>query len=440
MRSGAHILAAIEVLDEVLVRHRPATAALADWGKSHRFAGSGDRAAVGNLVYDGLRRRRSLAAQMDSDTARALALAAAPRALGLTPAAVAASADGSPYALDALSLAEQLALNREIPADAPAAVRGDFPDWLAPSLERAFGAAAAAEGAALARRAPVDLRANSLKAEREKVLKALTRFGAIATPLSPLGVRLPSPEGAKRAPNVEAETWHGKGWFEVQDEGSQIAALMGAAGPRQQVLDICAGSGGKTLALAAVMRNTGQIYAYDGESSRLRPIFERLKRAGVRNAQVMPAGNEAAVTALGPRFDLVFADVPCTGTGAWRRRPDAKWRLKPQTLAQRLLEQRAILALAAPLVKPGGRLAYVTCSILLEENSDQIASFLSDHTDFAASPWRRAWLAGVGGDPPTSAIAAEDALLLTPARHGTDGFFISVLTRREGVLRGGGGG
>jgi 16S rRNA (cytosine967-C5)-methyltransferase len=172
----------------------------------------------------------------------------------------------------------------------------------------------------------------------------------------------------------------------------------------------------------------------------LRPIFERLKRAGVRNAQVMPAGEKAAVAALGPRFDLVFADVPCTGTGAWRRRPDAKWRLKPETLAQRLREQRAILSLAAPLVKPGGRLVYVTCSVLPEENVDQIASFLSDHADFVASPWRRAWAAGVAADLPTSAGAAEDALLLTPARHGTDGFFISVLTRHEGVLRGGGGG
>jgi 16S rRNA (cytosine967-C5)-methyltransferase len=440
MRPGAQIRAAIEILDEVVIRHRPVAAALADWAKSHRFAGSGDRAAIGNLVYDGLRRRRSLAAQMASDSVRALALAAAPRALGLTAAAVVASADGSPHALDALSEAEQSALQRAIPADAPVAVRGDFPDWLTASLERAFGDAAAAEGAALARRAPVDVRANLLKADREKVLKALARFGAIPTPLSPVGVRLPAPEGSGRQANVEAETWHGKGWFEVQDEGSQISALMGLAGPRQQVLDICAGSGGKTLALAAAMRNTGQIYSYDGDAQRLRPIFERLKRAGARNAQVMPAGEAAAVAALGPRFDLVFADVPCTGSGAWRRRPDAKWRLKPETLSQRLHEQRAVLALAAPLVKPGGRLVYVTCSLLPEENGDQVALFLSDHRDFTPLPWRCAWAAGVGGNPPTSAAGVEDALLLTPARHGTDGFYICVLTRGNEVLRRGGGG
>jgi len=175
VRTGAHIAAAIAILDDVLDRHRPAPAALADWGKSHRFAGSSDRAVIGNLVYDALRRQRSLAAQMGSDRPRALALAAAPRALGLTLAATNASADGSPHAIAPLSEAEIAGLARELPADAPAPVRGDYPDWLASSFARAFGEAAAEEGAALARRAPVDLRVNTLKADRDRVLKALAR-------------------------------------------------------------------------------------------------------------------------------------------------------------------------------------------------------------------------------------------------------------------------
>jgi 16S rRNA (cytosine967-C5)-methyltransferase len=431
MRPGAQIRAAAEVLEEVLARHQPAAVALAGWGKSHRFAGSGDRAAIGNLVYDALRRRRSLAAQMDTDTPRALALAAAPRALGLSADAVISGADGSPYALAPLSEAEQAALARALPADAPAGVRGDIPDWLEASFVRAFGDAAGEEGAALARRAPLDLRVNTLKADREKVLKALAKFAAVATPLSPAGVRLPAPEGARRQPSVEAEAGHGKGWYEVQDEGSQIAALMAATSPRQQVLDICAGAGGKTLAMAAAMRNTGQIYAYDDDAARLRPIFERLKRAGVRNAQVLPAGDTAALTALGPRFDTVFVDAPCTGTGAWRRRPDAKWRLRPTSLEQRVAEQRAALATAAALTKPGGRLVYVTCSVLPEENRDQVGWFEANHPAFVTLPWRDSWAAGVGGEPPVSAEAGDSALLLTPARHGTDGFFIAVLTRRE---------
>jgi 16S rRNA (cytosine967-C5)-methyltransferase len=427
MRTGAQIKAAIEVLDEVLNRHRPAASALADWGKGHRFAGSGDRAAIGNLIYDALRRKRSLAAQMGSDSPRAVVLAAAPRALGLTPEAVVASADGSPHAVEPLTEAEQASLAGELPQDAPASAHGDFPEWLEASFARAFGTAAAQEGAALAARAPVDLRVNTLKADRDKVMKALARFSPVATPYSPIGVRLPVPEGAGRTPNVEAETGHGKGWYEVQDEGSQIAALMAGVGPRQQVLDLCAGGGGKTLAFAAAMRNTGQVYAYDDDAQRLRPIFERLKRAGVRNAQVMTAGDTAALQALGPRFDVVFIDAPCTGTGAWRRRPDAKWRLKPANLAQRVEEQRALLEAGAPLVKTGGRLVYVTCSVLPEENGDQVAAFAARHPEYTVRPWRQAWV-DIGGEPPTSA-AGDEALLLTPARHHTDGFFVVSLIR-----------
>jgi 16S rRNA (cytosine967-C5)-methyltransferase len=430
MRPGAHIAAAVEVLDEILTRHRPAATALADWGKSHRFAGSGDRSAIGNLAYDALRRRRSLAAQMQSDTPRALALAAAPRALGLSVEAVIAGADGSPHALQPLSQAEQVALAHSLPPDTPGDILGDIPDWLAPSFQRAFGAAAGEEGAALARRAPVDVRANALKADRERVLKALARFSAQPTPYSPVGVRIAAPAGAGRQPNVEAETGHGKGWYEVQDEGSQIAALLANASPRQQVLDICAGAGGKTLAMAAAMHNTGQIYAYDADPVRLRPIFERLKRAGVRNAQVLNAGDEGALTGLGPRFDLVLIDASCTGTGAWRRRPDAKWRLKPANLAQRQGEQRSVLALGASMVKPGGRLVYVTCSVLPEENGDQIAAFLVNHPQFATLPWGDAWRASMGSDPPKAADGSEQTLLLTPARHQTDGFFIAVMTRQ----------
>jgi len=429
MRTGARIKAAIEVLDEVLNRHRPAANALADWGRSHRFAGSGDRAAIGNLVYDALRRRRSLGAQMQSDTPRALALAAAARALGLSPEAVIASADGSAHAVAPPDAAEQARLQGSLPAGLADSVLGDFPEWLEPSFQRAFGPASAEEGAALARRAPVDLRVNTLKADRDKVLKALARFSPVPTPYSPIGVRLPEPDGPGRQPNVEAEAGHGRGWYEVQDEGSQLAALMAGTAPRQQVLDICAGAGGKALAFAATMRNTGQVYAYDDDPARLRPIFERLKRAGARNVQVMPAGDGEALRKLASRFDVVFIDAPCTGTGAWRRRPDAKWRLKPANLAQRQEEQRAILALAAPLVKPGGRLVYVTCSVLPEENEDQLSWFAANHPGFAAFPWREAWAGGVGGTPPASAAGSDASLLLTPARHGTDGFFVAVLAR-----------
>lgn len=420
MKPGARLAAAVEILDDMTAHHRTAQVALADWGKSHRFAGSGDRAAIGTLVYDVLRRRQSLAAQMDSDSARALVLAAAPRACGLQPEAIAGLADGSAHALAPLDDAELAGLSRKLPAATAPHIAGDYPEWLQPSFSRAFGDDAAVEGAALARRAPVDLRVNTLKADRERVLKALAHFGAIATPISPLGIRIAIPEGATRSPHVEAEAAHGKGWFEVQDEGSQIAAAIAAPQPRHQVLDLCAGSGGKTLAMAAAMQNTGQIMAYDRDKSQLRPIFERLKRAGARNVQAMTAGDEVALAAHADRFDLVLVDAPCTGSGTWRRKPDAKWRLKPLNLAHRIEEQRAVLATAAKLVKPGGRLAYVTCSVLPEENQDQIAAFVASHPHFTIQPI--AW-------PPLA--TADGIVTLTPHRHGTDGFFIATLQKSK---------
>jgi 16S rRNA (cytosine967-C5)-methyltransferase len=430
MRPGARIRSAIEVFDDIIVRHRPASVALADWGKSSRFAGSGDRAAVGNLVYDALRRKFSIAARMQSDTSRALILGAAGHALALSPEAVVAAADGSPYAPEPLSADEVAGLSRPVPQDAPAWIRGDFAEWLAPSLGRVFAGRLVDEGAALAQRAPVDLRVNVLKATRDKALKALAASKPAATALSPIGIRLRAPEGPGRQPNVEADPAHGKGWYEVQDEGSQIAALLAGATPRSQVLDLCAGAGGKTLALSAAMQNTGQLYAFDRDKLRLRPIFERLKRAGIRNVQVLPPGDTSALDALGPRFDVVLVDAPCTGSGVWRRRPDSKWRLKPQDVPERQSEQKALLDLAAPLVKPGGRLVYVTCSILPEEGEDQIAAFLASHDTFMSVPTATAWReAGLPGDAPPSANGRSDSLLLTPARHDTDGFFIAILQR-----------
>ena len=211
------------------------------------------------------------------------------------------------------------------------------------------------------------------------------------------GVRIEQAPGPGKSPHVEAEPGHGKGWYEVQDEGSQLATLLSGAKPRQQVIDLCAGAGGKTLGLAALMENTGQLYAYDTDRMRLRPIFERLKRAGVRNVQVLPAGDREALAKLDGRMDLVLIDAPCTGSGVWRRRPDAKWRLSPQMLEARLAEQRAVLDEGAALVKPGGRLAYITCSVLPSENRDQVDAFLARQPEFRLDPLAGALGAGVAG-------------------------------------------
>lgn len=428
MRPGARIAAAIEILDEILTRHQPVAMALQSWGKANRFAGSGDRNAIGHMVYDALRRRSSSAYMLGSDASRALVLGGL-RQRGLAAAELAGLCTGQDHTPEPLTDDEAKRLDAASLDGAPAHVAGDFPEWLGASFERVFGDAAAAEGQALAQRAPADLRVNTLKASREKVLKALADFNAGETHYSPIGVRVPAPQGDQRTPNLEAEAAFQAGWCEIQDEGSQIVAGMTGAGPRLQVLDLCAGAGGKTLALGAAMQNTGQIYAYDDDKHRLKPIFARIKRAGVRNVQILKAGDEAALDRMAGKFDRVLVDAPCTGTGTWRRRPDAKWRLKPQALADRMTEQKAVLARAAQMVKPGGRLIYVTCSVLPEENSDQVAGFLEAHPEFRVLPYAEVWAETLPGEAPASADGSAEHLLLTPARHGTDGFFIAVLVR-----------
>ncbi len=430
MTPGARASAAIEILADIEVRKRPAADALKDWGLSHRFAGSGDRAAIGNLVFDALRGRASCAFVMGDDSPRAVVLWTLSSSWGLGPDGVAALADGGRFAPEPLSPAELEGLKRETMPDAPAYVRGDYPEWLAPLFERAFGDGAAEEGAALATRAPVDLRVNSLKTTREKVLNGLRRFEAEPTLYAPLGVRIAAGAGPSRSPHVEAEPGHGKGWYEVQDLGSQLATLLAGAKPKEQILDLCAGAGGKTLGLAAAMENTGQLYAYDWDRMRLRPIFERLKRAGARNVQVLQAGDAEALAQLEGKMDRVIVDAPCTGSGVWRRRPDAKWRLAPQMLEARLAEQRAVLHEAARLVKPGGHLAYITCSVLPPENRDQIEAFIARFPQFSIVSWPRVWDRTLAAPAPPSADGSTETLLMTPRGFGSDGFYVAVLQRQ----------
>jgi 16S rRNA (cytosine967-C5)-methyltransferase len=425
MRSAGRLAAAIEILDDIVNRHRPAAMALSDWARGHRFAGSGDRSAIGTLVYDALRKRASLAWRMGGETPRALAIGAVRHVWGLPAEEIEALCDGAQHAPEPLSADEKAGLTKSLDG-APGWAAADIPEWIFPAFEAAFGPDAVAEGQGLAERAPIDLRVNVLKADRPRVLAALAAHAPEPAVYSPWGLRIAPPRPQQKNPNVEAEAAHGKGWFEVQDEASQIAVLLAGIGPRLQVLDLCAGSGGKTLAMAALMHNTGQIHAYDSDKARLRPIFERLKRAGARNVQVMNAGAEGALAALQGRMDVVFVDAPCSGSGVWRRRPDAKWRLTPEALEVRIAEQRAVLILAAPLVKPGGTLVYATCSVLPRENAEQTAWFLSQEQGFAEIDYREQWTSTT---PCPQGVADSKALQLTPRQHATDGFYISLLRR-----------
>jgi 16S rRNA (cytosine967-C5)-methyltransferase len=269
-----------------------------------------------------------------------------------------------------------------------------------------------------------------LKAEREKVRAALARFGAVETPLSSEGVRIAPTAGDGRHPNVQIEPGFQKGWFEIQDEGSQLASLLAGAKPGEQVLDLCAGAGGKTLAMAAAMANKGQIFATDSDRARLAPIFDRLKRAGTRNVQVRPAGVD--LDDIVGKMDMVLLDVPCTGAGTWRRRPDAKWRLSERALQERIADQARLLDQSARFVKPGGRVVYITCSMLPDENGDQIAGFLARHKDFRVEPPAETIDASDLGEAAKRALQGtlrDFGLLMTPRRTNTDGFFVAVVRK-----------
>lgn len=427
MQISGRLAAAIEVLDDIDTRHRPASTALRDWGRAHRFAGSGDRAAIGNIVFDALRHKASISWAMGSDSARALGLGTLGFIWGEDCDAL---CDGGKFAPAALSDEERKCLSDYSLADAPDWARGNFPEWLQPSFEQAFGTQLLENAAALAQRAPVDLRVNTLKTNRDKVLKALNKFGAIATPHSAIGVRILPGDKDRRSPHVEADIAHGKGWFEIQDEGSQLVSLMAQARPGMQICDLCAGAGGKTLAFAAAMNNKGQIYAYDKDAHRLRPIFERLKRAGARNVQVLGTEPEA-LEALEARMDVVFVDAPCSGSGAWRRKPDAKWRFSNNLLQARLKEQRDVLTTARDLVKPGGRIVYVTCSVLAEENQQQVDWFLEHNADFTVIPVSEVIADNPDFPASLSFVDGQKYLSLSPATSQTDGFFAAVLHRHS---------
>ncbi|MHA7969436.1 RsmB/NOP family class I SAM-dependent RNA methyltransferase [Rhizobium sp. CAU 1783] len=428
MRLGGRLAGAIEVLDDIEARRRPVADALKDWGLAHRFAGSGDRAAIGNIVYDALRKKLSHAWLMDDDSAASLGWAVLIRQWGYSPERLASEFDGDNFAPAPLNDAQIAAIASRRLEDAPLHVQGDIPEWIQSSFETAFGDNWIEEARALAGRPTLDLRVNTLKANRDKVLKALDRAGAQAARIARFGMRVPAGEGASRLPNVTAELSFQKGWFEVQDEGSQIVADLVDAREGDQVLDFCAGGGGKTLAMAAAMHNKGQVHAYDADRKRLAPIIERLKRAGTHNVQVHDSAKGLA--AIKGKLDRVLVDAPCTGTGTWRRRPDTKWRLTARNLQERVSQQQEALTEASGYVRPGGELLYVTCSLLPEENDAQASAFCTANPEFSIAPALETWDKLFAKDAPRPLSQNGLTVTLSPASTDTDGFFFCRMRRK----------
>jgi len=405
---------------------RPADAVATEFFRTRRFIGSGDRRAVGDRVWRVLRAWRRLSWWLDEAPTPRLMAAGSLLLEGWTLDGVGQAFSGGRFAPSVLSGSEAAALRRldghtlDHPG-MPDAVRLEVPDWTLPALRARFGDALATEMAALNAPAPLDLRVNLLKATRDEARAALAAEGleAVDTPFSPWGLRIDG-----RRP-VTAGAAFQSGLVEIQDEGSQLVAFLVDARPAMRVCDYCAGAAGKTLALAMTMANRGQMTACDVSHARLEAAVRRLRRAGVHNAErhLLASGDKWGKRHAGT-FDRVLVDAPCTGTGTWRRNPDARLRLVETDLMELLPKQAAILDAASRLVRIGGRLVYATCSVLPVENEAQVTDFLARQPGFALVPLSVAW--PPGGAPP----CAGEMLSLTPAQHGTDGFFGAALERR----------
>lgn len=436
MTPGARAAAAIELLEVVETDlTRPADALAAAWFRQRRYAGGGDRRAISTVLYTVLRRRAQIDWWLDEAgcaiDSRSRVIAALLLGESWSAADLEAAFDGGRYRPAPLSGAERALAaalaGKEFDDPAqPFHVRGNIPAWMEPHFQTSLGESAAAELAALMQEAPVDLRVNSLKTDRQTVAGMLAADGidSTTTPFSPLGLRL-----AGRV-SLAASRVIRDGLAEPQDEASQIAALLTDARPGESVVDFCAGAGGKTLVLAAMMQNRGRLIACDVSAGRLARAAPRLERAGVTIVEATPLGVGDGLWSGAPigGCDRVLVDAPCSGTGTWRRNPEARWRINSEDLTELAALQRRILATASRLVTPGGRLVYGVCSLLAVEGEAVVADFLADRRDFKPLPVRKAWLGRLDSDCP----ARDVFLRLRPGRDGTDGFFLAVL-QRDGV-------
>ncbi|HJS84468.1 MAG TPA: RsmB/NOP family class I SAM-dependent RNA methyltransferase [Acetobacteraceae bacterium] len=433
MTPAARVAASIDLLAAIeAAPNRPADAVANDFFRARRFIGSGDRRAVSDRVWRVLRAWRRLGwwlARAGCDAAPRLLVGASLLTEGWHLSGLEQTFSGGRFAPAPLSATERRVF-AEIEGHTldhpqmPLPVRLEVPDWIMPRLEARFGDALPAEAAAWIAPAPLDLRVNLLKATRGQAREALAaeRIEAVETPISPWGLRV-----AERRAVTTGRAFQ-SGLVEIQDEGSQIAAFLADARPGMRVGDLCAGAGGKTLALAMAMANRGHLLACDISAPRLDAAIRRLRRAGVSNVErhLLAPGDKLIKRRAGT-FDRVLVDAPCTGTGTWRRNPDARLRLTEQDLAELRARQETVLETGAKLVRAGGKLIYATCSFLPEENEQPVSAFLDRHPEFTPVPAQRVWT--LSGPAPEQ----DGFLALTPARHGTDGFFIAVLERRGEV-------
>lgn len=432
MTPAARLAAAASILDSIAQGRQPAEAVLKTWGTANRYAGSKDRKAIADRVYKVLRARGRLVWAMGGrEDGRALVIGSLSLIDALPLDEIEALHAGDGYGPRPLSKQERARLTAAGEGELPGWVASGLPEFAVEDFKATFGDRWAEEARELmAPRAPIDLRVNGLLATVSDVETELRAAGLTPepTPFSAFGLRLPS----EPPPNVQAQDAFKAGHIEIQDEGSQIVSWLAGAQPGMTVVDYCAGGGGKTLALAQAMQAQGVLVACDVVQKRLDNIRPRLTRAGVAADLCLLGQNGGGVEDLNGKADLVFVDAPCSGSGTWRRRPEDAWRLTPEEVERLHALQVRILSQASQLVKPGGRLVYVTCSMLSRENEASIAEFEAAHPAFTPLPVATA-LSEAGLTPAAAETLAAKAdghrLRMSPASTHTDGFFVALYER-----------
>jgi 16S rRNA (cytosine967-C5)-methyltransferase len=414
--TAAMMQAATAAVDLALPMLHPADAILRNFFSANRALGQRDRAFIAESVFSVLRHKRLLEQLVAQPTARKLVCAALIKVQGYSLGQIEAflKSGDRDWAL------ELKTTNIET---LPPAVRLSLPDWLYDRLVAETSEQdAVAFGRAMLKSAPLDLRVNTLMADREQVLRDLRASGLDAAPtrFSPVGIRVAG------KPAINRNELFTTGAIEVQDEGSQLLGYLVAPKRREMVVDFCAGAGGKTLLMGAMMQSQGRLYALDISEKRLKNLAPRLKRSGLSNVhpQIIASENDIKVKRLGGKIDRVLVDAPCSGLGTLRRNPDLKWRQSPQAIDELATKQRAILVAAATLLKPGGRLVYATCSVLTQENRDVVEEFLDTHPGFERVSCQRVL------DESRIPLDSGDFLELRPQLHDTDAFFAAVMQRR----------
>lgn len=431
MKFSSQIQSSIEILEQIIVRYKTIPMATKEWSADNRYAGSSDRSIIINIINMAMRRKNSSAYLLNDDSPRSIIIGALFNELKYDIEIISGIFNNEKYAPSSLTGDEIKSLNgahqRLITAEDW--VKFDVQESLLSEYVATFKDDLEDQLLKLSSMPDLDIRVNTLKTNSENVSKAISKYNPKPTKYSPYAMRLKSDSILYKYPNLENTISYNKGHFETQNEGSQISAILSGAKPGMQILDFCAGQGGKSAILSAIMENSGQIYLHDINESRLKNVPNRMKRLGVKNYQIkMNLEYQKKEEKL---FDIVFVDAPCSGSGTWRRKPDLKWKFNPEKLASNIKAQYEILNNSKNYVKVGGNLVYVTCSVFDSENDKQIQTFLTNSPNFQLIPYQENWLIKKNPIPKNSKLHNRETLLLSPMTNNTDGFFVAILKRFE---------